>query len=232
MLKNILSLLFCFIILSCTPKNETTINKYNFTADKLKHSSVLILDKINDAVFAGKCGGVWIDKFYFVTAYHCVKEKKLAYYLTWNDVANHPYLHGKYLISNTAQVIATNKQRDLALLKADTSKYHYFVHIYTGTVYPGMNLHLIGHPYVLDFTYATAIVSSVREVVNPLGFVAPLIQVHGPATNGYSGCGAFDDNGNLIGITSFKYDIKVGLFLTMYVPSQAIINLLNSAQTD
>lgn len=97
----------------------------------------------------------------------------------------------------TANVVATARQADLALLwiarhAGDTS----FVQPIAAPR-DGEDVFVIGHPEDLRFSLSTGIVSGLR---------GETVQVSAPISPGNSGGPVFDARGNLIGIVSSKFD--------------------------
>ncbi len=108
-----------------------------------------------------------------------------------NDTLN-PYI---------ASVIDTDPKNDLALLNLDNHVNHEYVSLPKTDVFLGQQIHVIGHPAALEYTYHQGFISGSRYQMfdnNMLHY----IQISSPIFNGNSGGGAFDKKGNLIGICS------------------------------
>jgi V8-like Glu-specific endopeptidase len=108
-----------------------------------------------------------------------------------NDTLN-PYV---------ASVIDTDPKNDLALLSLDNEVKHDYVSLPKNDVFLGQQIHVIGHPAALEYTYHQGFISGSRYQMfenNMLHY----IQISSPVFNGNSGGGAFDKKGNLIGICS------------------------------
>ena len=136
--------------------------------------------------------------------------------------------------SHPAVVEAIDEDLDLALVKAtpdamdDTIVEHTNVRIAT-EVRVGDNAHVVGHPSRLWWTYVHGIISAIRPNVrlNPEKGRIDMLQISAPIFHGNSGGGAWNDNGELIGIcksmhsevpnTGFfvRYNVVRG-FLSLY----------------
>ena len=80
----------------------------------------------------------------------------------------------------------------------------------------GENVYAVGSPQGLEFSISGGIVSQLRS----LGETPPLIQTDAAISEGSSGGGLFDREGNLVGITTFYY--KGGQNLNFAIPSEWI----------
>ena len=80
----------------------------------------------------------------------------------------------------------------------------------------GENVYAIGSPQGLEFSISGGIVSQLRA----LGGSPPLIQTDASISEGSSGGGLFDGEGNLVGITTFYY--RGGQNLNFAIPSEWI----------
>jgi hypothetical protein len=89
----------------------------------------------------------------------------------------------------------------------------------------GEDLHIIGHPGKVEFTYFTGNISGFRTDSSE-GTVQHLVQIAAPIYPGSSGGGAFDENGNLIGICSFiRRDVPN---MSFFVDANTINNFIQS----
>lgn len=174
------------------------------------------------------CTGVWISSEYILTAHHCVSrkledileiegleidpEKEIATiqlkeikYIIKEDVKN---AFEKPSIYRSAKVISLDPEDDLALLQAEgVIPMHPVIHL-ANKVKIGERLHIIGHVQGLSWTYMEGLASAerVKDGVS-------LLQVSAPIYFGVSGGGAFNQYGELVGITSFIYKApNIGFF--------------------
>lgn len=98
-----------------------------------------------------------------------------------------------------AELIASDKVRDLCLLQI-SDKVGTVLRIRKSTTLKvGQRVYAIGAPLGLELTFSEGIISSLRKADG--GFV---IQTTTPISPGSSGGGLFDDEGMLIGVTTFQ----------------------------
>lgn len=141
-------------------------------------------------LFADKSG------YLFVTANHVVTtaSDKSA------PVSGHAMVATASGVWSSAEVIATARDLDLALLWVGRhSGSAEFVQP-IATARDGSQIFVIGHPEGLKFTLSTGIVSGLRDQT---------VQVSAAISPGNSGGPVYDDRGNLVGIVSSKFDHNV-----------------------
>lgn len=105
-----------------------------------------------------------------------------------------------------SSVIALYKKKDLALLKAEGPiPQHAVAHLAGKTPRQAERLHFVGHVNGLYWTYVQGVVSAYRKDFDKIHveFDGPFLQVSAPVYTGNSGGGAFNDQGELVGIASF-----------------------------
>ena len=252
MFKRLICLLFSLFLIGCAPQQETTINKYQFSIEQLRHSTILLVEK-QDVTYTQKCSGVWLNQTTFITAYHCISRNpateqefldkvlknkdpnvigSVAYFLTWKDVNELPNIEVPILMANAAVVIAVDRSHDLALLASvDEDLQHSYVGVSAEHLKVGNKVHVIGHPNGLPYSYSPGTISNVREIKNPADYKVKLYQIHSSAFHGYSGGGAFNQRGELVGLSSFIYHpLNAGPFLTMFTHNDSLINFLTDEQ--
>lgn len=177
------------------------------------------------------CTGVWITNDLILTAEHCVddidKPKELMLIeqiMTPSDLASvglpewdptgKPVTYGVKAdvsqgntLTNTYQatVSATDKEHDLALVKTEgLSPKHSCAALREGTIHDGEDVNIVGQTIGEWYTYMHGFVSSTRVDYNGAkGMKFTVLQVSAPAWFGNSGGGAWDSQGNLIGIMSY-----------------------------
>ena len=102
---------------------------------------------------------------------------------------------------HTAVVKAVNWDNDIALVTAGDPGTHPVAPLRSGDIHDGEEIHVVGHPAGMWWTYVHGYVSAQRpEYDDHNGHVYPVIQVTAPIWFGNSGGGAFDADGNLVGM--------------------------------
>jgi S1-C subfamily serine protease len=131
--------------------------------------------------------------YLFATARHMIAHGG------WNfgGASAHEMIAGNSGAWAKADIVATAKQADLALLwiarQAGEAEFVQPI----AAPRDGENIFVIGHPEDLRFSLSTGIVSGLR---------GQTVQVSAPISPGNSGGPVYDDRGNLIGIVSSKFD--------------------------
>jgi S1-C subfamily serine protease len=199
--------------------NEQEINlaqKRKIEIEKLRQTTIAIIDK-SQGVNIPVCTGVWIGKSIILTAAHCVNDELIIHYSTPDDYDNDK--------TKTATVVAVDNDIDLALLLAPSDGTNHPVSIIsTEITSSGDDLDIIGHPVGYAWTYMKGNVSAVRELRGPIGKEKKVFQASAPVWMGVSGGGAFDHNGNLVGICSWVS--KNGPNLAFFIHKEEIERFL------
>ncbi len=137
-----------------------------------------------------------------------------------------------YADSNTyvAKVSHFTKNSDIAILTSVNDVDHSIARLSSGTVPVGLNVHIIGHPVGLQWTYITGVVSAIRDI-KP-SFVKrkfKTIHIASLVMRGNSGGGAFDNNGTLLGVASFMITDRrmPSPGMSFFVHRDVLIDLLN-----
>jgi len=99
---------------------------------------------------------------------------------------------------NVQYIIDFDESYDLIKFKIDGSNLP-FLTPYNGKIEKGENVFTIGSPLGLESTVSTGIVSNVREFEG----YGRVIQITAPISHGSSGGTVFNENGYLIGVTTF-----------------------------
>lgn len=152
-------------------------------------------------------------------------------------------IKGDFTIKNNAEVIATDKFNDLALLKVSDSKFAGFgtipYNVKTTVSDVGEDIFVLGYP--LTSTMGDEIKLTTGVISSKTGFQGDvsLYQISAPIQPGNSGGPLFDNKGNLVGIVSAKhtgaenvgYAIKTS-YLRNLIESSISTNILpTSTQT-
>jgi putative serine protease PepD len=104
----------------------------------------------------------------------------------------------------SAQVVAADASKDLALLKVDGTNLKHLDLGDSSSLQVGDNVYAIGNPYGLDHTLTSGIVSALnREIQAPDGTpITGAIQTDAALNPGNSGGPLLDGNGQVIGVNS------------------------------
>lgn len=155
------------------------------------------------------CTGVWVARDAFLSAYHCFEDESFDgqspsvgfRYVAHEDVFAPGSVRQRATIEpRLAVLIATDPQHDLALLRALGSlPSHRVARVALDTVHAGSHVHAMGHPLGLWWSYSVGDVAALRAR-ELAGKDMVWIQTTTPISPGSSGCGLFDDAGNLVGI--------------------------------
>lgn len=173
----------------------------------LKNSTVALVN-MQDDIYMPFCGAVWINKEYLVTAKHCVENDddeveigSTLKFQIYKDFDNH-YPFSKNDKVYIAMVVAEGADNeDIALLRSLDDVEHSIATVANHTPRAGQTIHHIGHPRALGFTYMKCVMAEER-MYHTFGHDRHILHVVGFIWFGSSGGGGFDDQGNLVGITS------------------------------
>lgn len=207
-------------LVACTTTPPTTPTRQ--LAAELEAETVAMVRVNDEGKAAMYCSGVFVSANVIVTAEHCVAflgmpvERMMLHVLgldgdmpRWDPVGQEAkfarqedYARGVYW---TGKVIGDDINDDLGAVLIDSPiPGHTFARLSMGGIYAGDKVELVGHPGGYTWSYAEGLVSSVRmHETNARGHEMPTLQIVGPIGPGFSGGGAFDASGNIIGIASY-----------------------------
>lgn len=235
-----LSYLLCFVLsivisVGCCGHSQLANNPAPNLISHLQNSTVSLVLDHPILGLRSYCSGVWINSNTIVTAKHCVEDDdgnvevgEIIQYAIHSDHDN------RYPISNDkkiyiAKVAHYTENSDIAILTAIDDVNHSIARISNTSIPVGLNVHIIGHPIGLQWTYITGVVSAVRYI-KPSFVKNEFKTIHIAAfiMGGNSGGGAFDNNGNLIGVASFiVLDQKMpSAGMSFFVHKDILIELL------
>jgi S1-C subfamily serine protease len=179
------------------PKNAAQVAQEEREFVKLLQlKTVALIKKDVDGTIFPYCAGVWVAKNKILTAHHCVTDEgDFFFYRLKSD---------KKFIPRLASLIKEDKANDLALLiTLDEEVLHPIAKV-GDDGWTGQHVHVVGHPNMLLWSYTQGYISSPRKNINiETEEIQSFFQISAPIWKGNSGGGAFDDNGNLIGISSW-----------------------------
>ena len=133
-----------------------------------------------------------------------------------------------------ATVLGYDATRDLALLKINGVLPERINQISLGTKLPdvGSDVHAIGHPNNFSWTYSKGYVSQKRNnfkwSYQDTNHKANIIQTQTPISTGNSGGPLIDNDGNLVGVNSFK---SKGENLNFAVTSLEVLSFIDGLST-
>lgn len=188
------------------------------------------------------CAGVWISQDVILTAEHCVDDLgkppvlqllqalgadvqdwdptgQPVTYSGWGDIKD----EGVRKIRNAHQatVLAVDKDHDLALVKAtpdtmDAIPRHPVAELAT-EARVGDDVHIVGHTVGFWWSYTHGWIAQMRPgMLNPSEKRVNVIQISAPVWFGNSGGGAFNADGELLGIASWLRNVPNISFFVDY----------------
>jgi S1-C subfamily serine protease len=137
------------------------------------------------------CGGIWVKPTQFITAYHCIKNKHNSIYYNKKDSSR----------IRSGSLVKFSEQYDLALVETGDSD-HLVADLAMRSSNVGDKLHIIGHTMGLSWSYMEGWTSAYRDRVSSHHY-GPYLQINASIYYGDSGGGVFNEQGELIGVTSF-----------------------------
>lgn len=202
--------------------------------EELAFDTVALSAIDNDGDTVAYCSGVWVGVDEILTANHCIRSQidnivamvdedeklskeerdrlaekmednfELHYFVKSDSVG----VYRDPIVTYDGKVSKHDKLHDLALIKVDPKNHprHGVATLALSTPLIGEDLHVMGHPSSLVWTYTKCVVSAYREenfrpaMKHSRG---PWLQVAGEVWNGNSGGGVFNNNRQLVGIASF-----------------------------
>jgi S1-C subfamily serine protease len=206
-----------------TPQGKQEVkSKKQEEIEKLHHTTVAIINDSLD-VNIPMCGAVWIAKNVLITAAHCVEDQITVKYSTFDDYNND--------VVRTATIIGVDQVNDLALLHTQTHADHPVAILSSKLVTTGDEAHIVGHPVGYAWSYSHGYIATVRtNIKGPSGKIDKILQISAPVWMGNSGGGAFDTNGNLIGICSWVS--KNGPHLAFFIHKEVIETFIAKHQKE
>lgn len=161
------------------------------------------------------CTAVWISKTVLLSAYHCIRGVAEV-----EEVGDPMNVNVHYTVFSEApqpfeepfgihlgSVLKADEDHDLVLIKALGDKAipeHSYVGVANSLPAIGSDLVIVGHPKGLFFSVYKGNVAGYRETLGAHSLTTgPWLQVEAPVYFGNSGGGAFDSDGNVVGIANF-----------------------------
>ena len=191
---------------------DSVASKKEFV-EGLEDKTIALVSVNSEGKIAAYCSGVWVGINRILTAAHCVESKDITLYMVKSDIEKD--------IIRLAIKVKVDEKSDLALLMTDlkSAPPHSDALISKEKPYAGLKIYIEGHTTGLWWTYAEGVVSSnIRSFFDQSRTAT--IQISAPAWFGNSGGGAFNDNGELVGLCSWL-SVK-GPNLTFFVPNDVL----------
>lgn len=197
------------------------------TEERLRQATVALVSvdpSEKGAVIEATCAGVWVTHTEFITAAHCVEPKDNLVlglkvdadaigithtFLTLNDLGEQGD-ETKTVVKlekiRVARVTAYDARADLALLDVtldNVPRSHPVITVSQKPLVIGTSVHIIGHTNSLWWSYARGFIAASRKMSGPHDHPIHVLQVTAPVWHGNSGGGAFNESGQLVGLSSF-----------------------------
>ncbi len=173
----------------------------------------------------GQGSGVVVGKNEVVTNCHVVSNARTIAVRQAADV------RGRETYRMNAELVARNEQRDLCLLSVKelsappaAPPVNFAA---ARSVSIGEEVYAIGAPQGLDLSLSRGIISQLRGNYGKQS--APIIQTDAAISPGSSGGGLFNENGELLGITTFKFSGGASEGLSFALPVEWVRELLTHA---
>lgn len=232
MRKYLAFLFLAFAVTACSLVHGPGPQAPSASVQKLGTDTVaLVLPDLEGAhVF---CTAVWVSPSRILTANHCVEGAAEAleqepsqvqlHYVMQDEVAGfrqEPYgMH-------TARVLSRDPVTDLALLEAQGPvRDHTYASVGREPA-QGAHLRIMGHPTGLYWSLIEGNVAAYRwNLGGPAQIQCDVMQVSAPVYFGNSGGGAFNNDGELVGIASF---IMRGPDLAFFISANTIREFLST----
>lgn len=197
------------------------------------------------------CTGVWVDRDVILTANHCVEGLVEMINEENEENPDAPVVLSmgitvQYIVANEVVGVAKmpaalhnskayvlSREHDLALLRAvnrESVPYHTIAKLADRVPEQGEDLNIMGHVKGMYWSYIAGTVSAYRKdlperLVPGKDVIGPFMQVSAPVFFGNSGGGAFNSNGELVGIASF---LSRAPNMAFFIPTSPIRTLLES----
>lgn len=127
-------------------------------------------------------------------------------------------------IHEVHEILAVDKNMDIALLQADAKNLQSLELADPSTVVAGSKIVVIGNPVGLESTVSEGIISAKRSLAG----YGEVLQITAPISPGSSGSPVFNEDGKVVGIATFK---RIdGESLNFAIPSNHIGSMLTSAK--
>ncbi len=239
-MRRFLAFLFlCFTVVACAAVHPPDAKVVGPGPEEPSAEVLKIASDTVALVYHGRpfCSAVWIGPAEILTANHCIEglaemqsedtegevppEKVLVTYMVQREVKG---VGQPPMSIHMAYVEKLSPSNDLALLYAEGGSgvipKHTFAKVARREPAVGSHLRIMGHQVGLYWSLQEGVVAAYRDTFEgPAGISGPFMQVAANVWFGNSGGGAFNENGDLVGIASF---LMKGPALTFFIPADTI----------
>lgn len=193
--------------------------------EKLELETIALVRSNEKGTFEPYCSGVWVDVDKIMTAFHCIKSESLENGMLLN-LFLYQVIDDNVSYGRPSVVVKIDEENDLALLETDlkTTPEHP-VALIADESWDGEHVNIVGHTNGLWWTYIEGVISSTRAEAVKGEKPQLVLQISAPAWYGNSGGGAFDDEGKLLGISSF-ISVKAPM-MSFFVHRNILKNLIS-----
>jgi S1-C subfamily serine protease len=164
-----------------------------------------------------------------VTANHCVDDLDVtgaAMYAVKYDVYPPGSLKALHWFpGRAAKLIRVDEEHDIALLEALSPPPHETAVLSSEPLLPGTRAYAMGHSIGMWWSWSSGDIAALREIEGGQDKPMVWIQATTPISPGNSGCGLFDEYGDLLGIASRAYGGRAQL-INLFVPRQYVDALI------
>lgn len=197
-------------VLGCsqaTPTSMPSIVDRRAVIDSIEASTVAFVRSDNPEP-EPYCAGVWVGQEQVLTALHCmIEEDPILVLVTQRG----PIVLG--------QIIAGDARTDLVLLETTPVPSHPIANVARRMPRPGDGIHVVGHTVGYPWTYTSGTVAAIRlGATGPQGSSLTALQVSALVWFGNSGGGAWNEAGELVGISSWVSTRGPGLSFFVAAP--------------
>lgn len=218
-LLGVLFLVFTIICCACVHGGQTKAPD----AYDLESETVALVATNKYGAVKIFCAATWIGDNKLLTAAHCA--------VVWGGAGQDPAYSTEREagdgeqdidVTHPLRVIAVDEVTDLAVLYAPRPTPHQSASVARFRPTPGEHVAIMGHPGRVGWSHMEGVVSAFRT---QHGFIqddgtevfGPVMQVQAPIWGGNSGGGAFNSDGELVGVCSYgRSDIPdMGFFIAL-----------------